>query len=65
MVLIVAKCIVNKRNGGNWCEIMDVLIVAKCIVNERFAIAMIERGWVLIVAKCIVNMGNILGGQNN
>ena len=54
-VLIVAKCIVNKK----FTNVIDrgrvVLIVAKCIVNENRKVEYDYSLNVLIVAKCIVN----------
>ena len=55
MVLIVAKCIVNKVAPEFIALATSVLIVAKCIVNmiENRTVGVFLS--VLIVAKCIVN----------
>ena len=55
-VLIVAKCIVNKRFLDFLFHFLLVLIVAKCIVNVGYAYKKKEENKVLIVAKCIVNI---------
>ena len=54
-VLIVAKCIVNRKKVRYYNEGKVVLIVAKCIVNFLYAELEREIEEVLIVAKCIVN----------
>ena len=55
MVLIVAKCIVNKFLECFLTISVLVLIVAKCIVNTIRYIRTSKMHKVLIVAKCIVN----------
>ena len=56
IVLIVAKCIVNKTNFKTRAKSTLVLIVAKCIVNLNPGVREDEASAVLIVAKCIVNL---------
>ena len=55
IVLIVAKCIVNKVEFLLDVQKVLVLIVAKCIVNFRSSSSELFSFVVLIVAKCIVN----------
>ena len=55
IVLIVAKCIVNKFKPAEATDVVGVLIVAKCIVNTYALRESIVEIIVLIVAKCIVN----------
>ena len=56
MVLIVAKCIVNKVKDYESRKNNKVLIVAKCIVNYKPVQFVHLLFTVLIVAKCIVNV---------
>ena len=55
LVLIVAKCNVNKKEVMAKNDISEVLIVAKCNVNVLVADISIPATLVLIVAKCNVN----------
>ena len=55
LVLIVAKCIVNRKDEYDGILKINVLIVAKCIVNSRIRATSNICFTVLIVAKCIVN----------
>ena len=63
IVLIVAKCIVNRILRNSSICLSVVLIVAKCIVNKNNKLKRTFYSPVLIVAKCIVNNGVLIQGN--
>ena len=61
LVLIVAKCNVNKIKSKKFYRLKKVLIVAKCNVNPFLFKRNVFPSFVLIVAKCNVNVEDDAG----